>query len=230
MKRLAVATITLLICILSFGQQPIKFLGIPVDGRESDMVFKLKQKGFKQHSFEDHCLVGTFNGRPSYVFIHTNKNKVDRIMVVDQEPISKRQVKVLYNNLLQQFEENGKYLSIGNEPIPDDEDIFYEMRVNNKEYAASFYPDPLADEDANAEYIQEVKERASHDIIKALEAGEIEDTSEDGLIALSTVTFLKLIVNDALGMVWMNITENTGDYNIAIFYDNFANQAHGEDL
>ena len=229
MKRLVIAIVALLTCAMSYGQGTIKFLGIPVDGRESEMVFKLKQKGFKMDT-DGKCLVGTFNGKPSYVYIHTNNRKVDRVMVADQRPTTKGQIRIQYNNLLEQFKNNDKYLSIGNDPIPDDEDIAYEITVHDKDYSAHFYLNPFCDEFADDEYLDKLGAMAEEEVLQLIKDGELEDPTEEKATALLQVTMIKKAVENSPGVVWFKIAEHLGEYYLAIFYDNYANQAHGEDL
>lgn len=117
----------------------LKFMGIPVDGSKTEVIQKLKEKGFKYDSIHD-CLIGQFNGRKSHIFLSTNKDKVDRIMVCDANKIDEIDIRIEYNNLLQQFNNNSKYITIkDNKPIPEDEDISYEMSIHNKRYEAVFY-------------------------------------------------------------------------------------------
>ena len=51
-----------------------KFLGIPVDGYKTEMIKKLKEKGYQYNSQLD-CMTGEFNGRDVYIRIATNNNK-----------------------------------------------------------------------------------------------------------------------------------------------------------
>ena len=55
-----------------------KFLGIPVDGTEEEMIQKLKAKGFWMDE-DVGMLRGEFNGVDVYVTIATNKGKVRRV-------------------------------------------------------------------------------------------------------------------------------------------------------
>lgn len=229
MKRLVIVIAAMLSCALSYGQGTIKFLGIPVDGRESEMVFKLKQKGFRMDA-DGRCLEGTFNGKPSYVYIHTNNRKVDRIMVANQHTTTKRQIRIEYNNLLEQFKNNDKYLSIGNEPIPEDEDIAYEITVHDKDYSAYFYLNPFSDEFADDEYLDKLGDMAEEEVKKLILDNGVEEPTEERVSALLQVTMLKKAVENSPGVVWFKIVEHMGEYYLAIFYDNYANQAHGEDL
>ncbi len=118
---------------------PTKFLGIPVDGTKQAMIQKLQAKGFKYNSSLD-CLRGDFNGRESDIVIVTNRNKVWRVMVIDKDGCSEGQIRIRYNRLLDQFLNNAKYraLSYDTDPLPEDEDISYEMTVHAKEYQVAF--------------------------------------------------------------------------------------------
>lgn len=142
MKRLIIIILALFAGIAISAQtnsNVLKFMGIPVDGSKTQVIQKLKEKGFKYDSIND-CLVGQFNGCNSDIFISTNKNKVDRIAVKTLTTLSTANIRVSYNNFLQQFNTNNKYVaSEGNERISEDEDISYEMRAHDKRYEAVFY-------------------------------------------------------------------------------------------
>ena len=86
----------------------LKFMGIPVDGSKTEVIQKLKEKGFKYDSTND-CLTGQFNGMDSRIFISTNKNKVDRIVVFGPTTLSTASIRIEYNNFLHQFNNNSKY-------------------------------------------------------------------------------------------------------------------------
>ena len=115
-----------------------KFLGIPVDGTKNDMIQKLKNKGFKYDSTYD-VLEGEFNGMDVSILIATNNNKVYRICVIDNHKCDEGQIKIRFNTLCQQFENNSKYISISDFTLSDKEDISYEMSVHHKVYQASYY-------------------------------------------------------------------------------------------
>lgn len=117
----------------------LKFMDIPVDGSKTQVIQKLKEKGFKYDSIND-CLAGRFNGKESRIFLSTNKDKVDRIMVCDANTTDETNIRIAYNTLLQQFNNNSKYITIeDNKPIPEDERISYGMSLHNKRYEAVFY-------------------------------------------------------------------------------------------
>ena len=149
MKRLIILLVTFLLSISVFAQNtaPISFLGIPIDGTKANMVKAIERKGFehiKTNDGED-FLIGEFNGRESYILIGTNRNKVYRIIVAYKNDVSEAQIKIDYNNLLYQFKESEKYVEWEeNLPIPDDENISYEITVNKKTYDAAFWAKPIS--------------------------------------------------------------------------------------
>ena len=129
-----------------------KFLGIPVDGSPTEMIEKLKAKGFKtEEGFRrdvtvglidwdgPEVLTGRFNGERVRVYIEVETNKVWRICLRDKNTRDETQIKIRFNTLVRQFEGNGKYVPLVDEQtIADDEDISYQMTVNKKQYQAGF--------------------------------------------------------------------------------------------
>ena len=129
-----------------------KFMGIPVDGSPTEMVKKLKAKGFKTD--EDamqvvklegidldgpEVLTGRFNGEYVRLYLKVGTNNVWRICLVDKNSRDETQIKIRFNTLVRQFEGNGKYVPLVDEQtIADDEDISYQMTVNKKQYQAGF--------------------------------------------------------------------------------------------
>lgn len=142
MKRLIIIILALFASIAISAQtnsNVLKFMGIPVDGSKTQVIQKLKEKGFKYDSINDY-LTGQFNGQNSHVVISTNKNKVDRIIVRNTTETDETNIRIAYNNLLQQFNNNSKYITIEeNKFIPEDEDISYGITVHKKRYEADFY-------------------------------------------------------------------------------------------
>lgn len=123
----------------------IKFLGIPIDGSESQFAARLLDKGFT-YSRVYECYKGQFNGQDVDVFLHTNHGIMDRVYVAFPSK-TEGSIKVEYNNLLDQFEKSGKYLPSGtNEALTGKDNISYEISTNSKRYQASFhYYDPDKD-------------------------------------------------------------------------------------
>ena len=135
-----------------FAQKEVtKFMGIPVDGSPTEMVKKLKAKGFttdegfmrdvKRGSVDwdgPEVLIGRFNGTKVGVYIAVETNKVWRIYLVDKNTRDETQIKIRFNTLVRQFENNDKYVYFYEQTIADDEDISYQMTVNKKQYEAVF--------------------------------------------------------------------------------------------
>ena len=136
-----------------FAQKEVtKFMGIPVDGSPTEMIEKLKAKGFttdedfmqaiKQGLVDwdgPEMLIGRFNGTKVRVSLLVEQNKVWRIYLSDKDSRDETQIKIRFNTLVRQFEGNGKYVPyVDEQTIADDEDISYQMTVNNKQYDAAF--------------------------------------------------------------------------------------------
>ena len=139
--------LTLIVCCLISGlvsaqTEVTKFMGIPIDGTKREMVKKLEDKGFELKLGATDILLGEFNGMQVEVHIVTQKNKVYRIMVVERNLFDAPEIKTRYNNLCLQFGKNQRYAalapSIKDYLIQDDEDLDYEMLVNDKRYQAAF--------------------------------------------------------------------------------------------
>ena len=68
MKKIMFFVLLLTVTISAFGQSDVtKFLGIPVDGFKSEMIQKLKEKGFVNSTLHEDILEGEFNGRDVYI-------------------------------------------------------------------------------------------------------------------------------------------------------------------
>lgn len=143
MKKLCSVAMLLVVAVTSYAQNDVtKFLGIPVDGFKRDMIDKLKEKGFVNNDIDQELLEGEFNGQNVLIGIGTNNNKVYRIMVADTQYISEGDIKIRFNKLFAQFENNPKYKSyLYNKSISDEEKIYHEILVNKKRYEAAFYQD-----------------------------------------------------------------------------------------
>ena len=129
-----------------------QFMGIPVDGSPTEMIKKLKAKGFttdedvmrdvKQGLIDwdgPEVLAGRFNGERVIVLLGVKQNKVWRIYLADNKARDETQIKMRFNILVRQFEGNGKYVPyVDEQTIADDEDISYQMTVNKKQYEAGF--------------------------------------------------------------------------------------------
>lgn len=142
MKKLLTLFFALSLASSAFAQQSVTtFLGIPVDGTKLSMRQKLINKGFRYVPSSD-CLEGEFNGRNVLLYIVTNRDKVYRIAVVDNDFSDETNIRIRFNNLYRQFMNNGKYIlnpmgEVGE--LPEDEDIAYNISIKNKRYERSFY-------------------------------------------------------------------------------------------
>lgn len=229
MKRLLFIVLAMIATITSFAQQKdvTSFLGIPVDGTVSSMKQKLASKGFVPKKVgTNEFLEGEFNGCNVNVYIRTNNNKVYRIMVADNNTVDEAQIKIRFNNLVSQFENNKRYISLDKYTLSDEEDISYEMTVHNKSYEALFYQVPNMEK---ADTLALQKKVLSELLSKYTEA-ELKNPSEE---------ITKEIQNTAIKIgtelmlmkpVWFRICESYGKYYIAMYYDNEYNRSHGEDL
>ena len=122
--------------ICTYAQNTIKFLGIPVDGTEEEMIAKLQAKGYEYNASDD-LLYGEFNGRDVSIAIYTVNNRVWRI-AVEYPSTDEANIKIRFNNLFDQFLNNGKYYCIDGNKLDDTDKISYEMTVNHKRYDAYF--------------------------------------------------------------------------------------------
>ncbi|MBV4293628.1 hypothetical protein [Alistipes shahii] len=226
MKKLLCVTIALL-CTATMQAQDekagvTKFLGIPVDGYKPAMIEKLKAKGFTPSIADKDVLEGEFNGVDVHVYIATNNNKVWRIMLADQNTCGETDIKIRFNRLCRQFENNPRYTSMTDEQIiPDDEDISYEITVNDKRYEAGFYQTP----DSIAIYNESKKS-----LLSKYTQEQLDNPTEE----ISKVILIQYIANKINyrfnNKVWFMIAEYARKYYICMYYDNGYNKADGEDL
>lgn len=228
-KILTTLTLTLA-SIVAVAQTPaqFKFLGIPVDGKKSPFIIQLIQKGFKYDVKED-MLTGKFNGMESNIMVSENNGKVDRVYVIDENGCDEAQIRIRYNTLLQQFKSNEKYLELDeNQPLPDDEDISYEMTVHSKTYEATFYFNPIygwTDEDN-----MKMAANLRAELDAQIESGEYKDPTEEKTTQILQAMAAHKLLGMLDGQVWFRIVKRYGDYYIAMYYDNLKNRPNGEDL
>lgn len=225
MKNLLLVALLLVSSAIYAQKDVTKFLGIPVDGLKSEMIQKLKAKGYVYHQKDDY-LTGEFNGHDVQLRIATNNNKVWRIMITDVNNVDESSIKIRFNNLVRQFDNNKKYMAVGFEDftIPDEEDISYEMTVKSKRYEADYYQKT---NDADSLIFQKnLKEK----LLSKYTEEQLADTTE-----IMQRSVRKDIINYTLEMyrkksVWFMISEFYGKYYITMFYDNEWNHSDGEDL
>lgn len=142
MRKILLFIMMLFCMYTTHAQEPqndvTTFLGIPVDGYKPQMIQKLKSKGFVMAQGVD-ALTGEFNGTDVHVFIGTNNNKVYRIMLCDANDQDEINIKIRFNKLVSQFENNPRYIKNSDYSIPENERISHEMLLNKKTYDALFY-------------------------------------------------------------------------------------------
>lgn len=222
MKKLIILPLLFVAVFASAQIEVTKFLGIPVDGSKQQMIQKIKEKGYLYNSIYDR-LEGEFNGRDVFIYVGTNNNKVYRILVEDAVYSSEGDIKIRFNTLLRQFNNNQKYFSMSTEDVElsDSEDISYEMIVHNKRYQAAF--------------IQITNTLDSVTLSKKMEEFNKENYGDDYLLDMtgeqilgaSIKFFLSLYIDNS---VWFMIDERYGRYGILLYYDNNRNRANGEEL
>lgn len=229
MKRLLFIVLAMIATITSFAQQKdvTSFLGIPVDGTASSMKQKLVSKGFVPKKVgTNEFLEGEFNGTDVHVWIATNNNKVYRIMLCDKNTVDEAQIKIRFNNLVSQFENNKRYFPLDKYTLSDEEDISYEMTVHNKSYEALFYQVP----DMEKADTLALQEKVRNELLSKYTEAELKNPSEE-ISKEITNTAIKIGTEWMLMKpVWFKIARVNGEYYIGMFYDNEYNRSHGEDL
>lgn len=196
------------------GYSQVKFMGIPVDGTKTEMINKLKQKGFtlcKDKERADYnALEGEFNGRDVTVYVVTYNNKVWRVYVAEQQTHDQISTKIHFNNLVQQFENNKKYIPLFDDQyISDDLNIYNEITYNKNQLSASFF--------------QILTTSEIDKILSKLEISRKDYNVND--------EYIDLIVSSQVNHVWILISKYSYDeYWISYYYDNLLNKPNGEDL
>lgn len=221
MKRIFAILSCIFVAFTILAQKDVtKFLGIPVDGSKSEMIRKLKTKGFTYHkSGEVDGLKGKFNGVNVNLFISTENGKVARIMVCDDDIMGETDIKIRFNRLCQQFNNNGKYIGLQDFTIPEEEDISYKMAVNDKRYEALFYQIP------EGETVEQMKSKLIAHIISKYTPEEIQNFSEEDKEKVFFDSMSILYGSLYNKPVWFMISEQYGKYYITMFYDNEYNRA-----
>ena len=231
MKKLLSFVIGIFIYSFVFGQSEstLKFLGMPVDGSKSEMIRTLKAKGFEYNSESD-FLIGDFNGKESEIGIVENHGKVYRVVVFDANTCDAGEIRIRFNNLIHQFENNDKYFCIfPNDPIPEDEDIHYEILVNKKQYIAEFIYNPLYGNDELRDRLVNEAIEESEEVIKDGKNIEFYSDKDNYDQLVSSIAGLK-VIQMSNSSVWFKIFEYHGEYYIGLYYDNLLNKPNGEDL
>ena len=227
MKRIFIMMIAMTISFASFAQNKdvTTFLGIPVDGTVSSMKQKLVSKGFVPKKVgTNEFLEGEFNGCDVNVYILTNNNKVYRIMLGDNNTVDEAQIKIRFNSLVSQFENNKRYIPLDKFTLSDEEDISYEMTVHNKSYEALFFQVP------SEESLTLASQKAHNELLSKYTEAELKNPSEEITKEIANTTIKIGTELMLMKPVWFKIVRVNGEYYICMFYDNIYNQADGENL
>lgn len=234
----------------------VQFMGIPVNGSKSEMISKIQRKGFSYNSKTDE-LKGRFNGRDAILKVVENNGVVYRVAVIDEYCSNEADIIIYFNHLLEQFENNNKYISYtDNERISTSDNIHYEMSVNNKRYSASFIQKydmyNFEEFDTSWVYIDDesflddmhitvekfVRENIGEELYKTNYLPEIQGKSKkeifeyDKTMMKVTMAALQTAV-EMKRSVWFLIVEDERQYRkyrIVLYYDNGFNEPNGEDL
>lgn len=216
-----------MVMIVSAQNDVTQFLGIPIDGTRSDLIGKIKKKGFKKTKFADETiLTGRFNDTDVNIDVATNNGKAYRVIVWDVNPSNERMVRIRYNNLCYQFKNNDKYITQQDGSIPNDEDISHEMKVNSKSYQSIFFqcPTEIGDSIIRKQTIEEITSRTLSGALRNISKEERYKETERVYIE----KWSALCSNKR---VWFTILEQENNkYVVAIYYENVYNQNNGKDL
>ena len=228
MKKLLFSLLATLLTLSLYAQNDVTtFLGIPVDGLKSEMRQKLIAKGFTPKKVgTNEYLEGEFNGTDVHIYIATNNNKVYRIMVCDANTQDEANIKIRFNKLVNQFENNKRYTALDQYTISDTEDISYEMLVHKKNFDALFYQNPDMEKVDTLALQNKIREQ----LLKKYKPEQLENPTEEmnqEAQAIAMSIGMDMIFKKP---VWFRICEHYGKYFITIFYDNEYNHANGEDL
>lgn len=239
MKKLIFVFVMLL--TLSLNAQTdgvIQFMGIPVDGTKTEMISKLKQKGFTYDNAND-VFNGEFDGQEIIGKISIYKNKVYSIrLTYDVYGFNKSLVISKYNSLVQKYDLNKKYysnisfeLDLKSYMIDSNEDISYEM-TNGKSYTAKYYykyGKDFSDTTGLFQYKTELYNTIHHIAYSRGEIYEKELLDDLDDETIKAFFFVDKLEQDVVGFYIVDGV-NIGTYNIVIDYINKRNSPNGDDL
>lgn len=147
-------------------------------------------------------------------------------MLADNFTVDEAQIKIRFNNLVSQFENNKRYFSLDKYTLSDEEDISYEMTVHNKNYEAAFYQVP----DMEKTYTLALQEKVRNELLSKYTEAELKNPSEEITKEIANTTIKIGTELMLMKPVWFKIVRVNGEYYICMFYDNIYNQADGENL
>lgn len=227
LKKIVWFFMLLILPLALYAQKDVtQFLDIPIDGYKPEMIQKLKSRGYTINRDAKDILDGEFNGHEVNIFIAANNNKVWRIAVRDTYSTDETNIKIRFNNLIQQFVNNDRYSTeadstIAKYIIPKEEDISYEILVHKKRYEAVFYQKSIKYDSLSREL------KRKKDLLTQ------KDSLNDKEFEILKPLMVKLVtesMNSINKQVWFMIQEDYGEYRIIMFYENEFNKAKGEGL
>ncbi|MBR5254807.1 MAG: hypothetical protein IKV46_07215 [Bacteroidales bacterium] len=181
MRRFFVFIFTIVLSSGLFAQKHItKFLNIPIDGSGKDMIQKLKDKGFS-YSQKDDVLVGVFNGEMVAIDVHSQQDKVWRLIIEDLSTRDEEQIVERFNSLVRQFENSNNYMPfIQGQAIKKGENLAYDMSKYGVIFRAGFYQkgDSWLMKDERFVWFMIVKIYSRYKIVMYYENGYNEGTDE----------------------------------------------------
>lgn len=211
MRNILTITVLLFAFSLHAQKEVTTFLGIPVDGTKSEMINKLKEKGFTYKLYAD-CLTGKFNNKDVIVYVVTQNDKVWRIFILEDCNYDRHNVILRYNELLSQFEKDINYTKATGSEI---------LSFPDSEYT---FPDDINDE--YALFIQENKTKVIDQIKPLLlqKYSEAQLANPDIGITLGIqIEIIEYACTKAQKLFGFNIVETDGMYHITLYYDNLHN-------
>ena len=148
-------------------------------------------------------------------------------MLCDANTQNEANIKIRFNKLVSQFENNKRYCSLDNKyTLSDEENISYEMTVHNKNYDALFYQYP----DIEKIDTLALQEKYRNQLLSKYTLEELSKPTEEMKKELERMAVRNTMETLLKKTVWFRICESYGEYYITMFYDNEYNHANGEDL
>lgn len=234
-KIVGVGTSTILAVFLSLcalsceKKEPIErdnvihFMGVPIDGSKAKVVRGLKKQGFVRSKLYPSLLEGEFNGRDMLLHVLTHKDKVYSIALVDAMASNEVDIKIAYNTLFQQIQNNGKYIFIGGDGlISEDENVLHKMYFDEHRYASFFYA-------LSSEELEELVGQYMAYIRDSYNEDELVKPSDKMQMDLKQIQGV-LIDQKLQKKVTLGIVRDSDGFKIALFYNNVHNEPKGEAL
>lgn len=224
----------IVVSVFSQVRDVTRFLDIPIEGNKKEMTNKIKAKGFKKgkSQFGGKVLVGKFNGDDVYVDVQANENNEVYRIVVSYDLRGAQYTKNLFNRLIYQFSNNGKYyVDKRTMSIPETEDISYNLKYGKKSYRARFYQKPTEEVDSiiwgqvQGEWLLNNFLKERNDSLTE------EERAQEISKGLEQIYNEKIVDLLSKKVVWFTIIgEERIGYIVAIYYENGYNMENGEDL